>query len=193
MNGYENQQTIGQQIGLLRSEREESQEELGQAIGEARETIKHWENGTRRIKAESIVKLAKHFGVTSDFLLGISTYRRKDYSEMSLADTGIPEEFAADYIKFVSRNGDQAIKSFLSNHHFWTAMSALQSATIFAGLRDRQEILDIAVSPNGDIIDYDALQRLFAPYGIRAAAEQHLYVALDDVVSSFEQNASTNE
>lgn len=61
---------VGEMIGKLRGGI--SQEELGEALGVSRETIKHWENGTRQIKAGDLVKLAKIFEVSTDYLLGLT-------------------------------------------------------------------------------------------------------------------------
>lgn len=49
-----------------------SQEELAKAIGVSREIIQHWERGSRHIKADHLCMLAKHFGVSADWLLGLS-------------------------------------------------------------------------------------------------------------------------
>lgn len=66
---------IGVRIMQLRDERGESQEDVAKGIGESRETVRNWEVGTRKIKAESIIKLSKHFGVTADYLLGLSAIK----------------------------------------------------------------------------------------------------------------------
>jgi len=55
----------------LRTERELSTRKLGEAIGVTNSQIVRWENGTYDIKSEQIIKLAKHFGVTTDYLLGV--------------------------------------------------------------------------------------------------------------------------
>ena len=62
---------IGQRITQLRGDRQ--QQDVAAAIGVSREIMNHWEKGTRKIKAEHLIKLAKYFGVTSDFLLGLPT------------------------------------------------------------------------------------------------------------------------
>lgn len=65
------QKEIGQRIMMCRGENE-SQQQLGDAIGVSREIIQHWERGSRQIKAEHICKLAKHFGTSPDYLLGFT-------------------------------------------------------------------------------------------------------------------------
>ena len=69
---------IGERIGMLRSSMNESQQHLANALNEAatiegmkvsREIINHWERGTRHIKADHLIALADHFGVSVDYLL----------------------------------------------------------------------------------------------------------------------------
>lgn len=44
---------------------------LGKAIAVSDATICRWENGISDIKSDQLVLLAKFFGVSSDYLLGI--------------------------------------------------------------------------------------------------------------------------
>lgn len=78
-------------IGQLRGVR--SQEEVGAAIGVSRETIKHWENGTRNIKADDIIKLADYFHVSADYLLGRTLIKSpKEDLQAVCKYTGLSEE-----------------------------------------------------------------------------------------------------
>ena len=64
--------SIGARIENLRKKKGETQKELAEAVGrKSRETVNQWENNTREVKGDDIVKLAKHFGVTADYLLGL--------------------------------------------------------------------------------------------------------------------------
>lgn len=78
---------LGQRIGKLRAVNDETQQELSDAIGVSREIIAHWENGDRQIKADAIYKLAKHFNVTADYLLGISKNSSINEDEQIAAQT----------------------------------------------------------------------------------------------------------
>lgn len=63
-------QKLGQRIMSLRGEM--SQEKLGELCGVSREIIQHWERGSRQIKAENLMELAKALDVSADYLLGLS-------------------------------------------------------------------------------------------------------------------------
>ena len=56
----------------LRVEKELSQMDLAKATGISAGAIGFWETGKRIPNALAIITLAKYFGVTSDYLLGLS-------------------------------------------------------------------------------------------------------------------------
>ena len=94
---------MGQRIAGLRKGAGESQEQLAASLGEVRETVKHWENGTRQLKAKAIVKLASHFNVSSDYLLGLREVKSTDITIQGVADyTGLSEEMIIDLHKIVT-------------------------------------------------------------------------------------------
>lgn len=64
------QKDIGGRIMMLRGDT--TQQELADAVGVSREIIQHWERGSRQIKAGHLCKLARHFGVSVDYLLGLT-------------------------------------------------------------------------------------------------------------------------
>lgn len=131
MDGNKNDETIGQRIGKLRTERNESQEALAKAIDEARETIKHWENGTRRIKAESIVKLSEHFGVTSDYLLGLSNVKSTEKSvQIACEVTGLSEAAIESLTSFdleLIPHAKKTLNALLESPHFHSLLADLST------------------------------------------------------------------
>ena len=56
----------------LRLEKKLSQVQLANETGLSRSAIGFWENGQRIPLASVVIVLAKFFGVTSDYLLGLS-------------------------------------------------------------------------------------------------------------------------
>ena len=56
----------------LRLEKELSQRELAKLVNLSHTAILRWENQTRVPNAEAVVALAKFFGVTTDYLLGLT-------------------------------------------------------------------------------------------------------------------------
>lgn len=71
------QETIGTRINkLMEAQGKQTQQQLADAIGVSRELVKAWIRGSRRIQIDDLVKLAKHFNVSTDYLLGLSTAQK---------------------------------------------------------------------------------------------------------------------
>jgi len=63
---------LSQRIFELRKGKGLSQADLGQELSFTQQTIAKWEKGVAEPNSESIVRLARFFGVTTDYLLGLS-------------------------------------------------------------------------------------------------------------------------
>lgn len=55
----------------LRTEKGISQKDLGLAIGATYSAVSYWETGVNEPKISHAIALAKFFGVTTDYLLGL--------------------------------------------------------------------------------------------------------------------------
>jgi len=69
---------------MLRNERNLSQEQLAQKIGVSRSTVATYESGSRLPSFDSLIALARVFGVTTDYMLGVS-----DRKQVFLDVTGL--------------------------------------------------------------------------------------------------------
>lgn len=63
--------TFAKRLKELRTEKEITQKELADAIGVTQSIITRWEKDECEPTATVIAKIAKHFGVSSDYLLGL--------------------------------------------------------------------------------------------------------------------------
>ena len=59
-------------LKFLRDLKGLSQRDLSKATGLSQAAIVHWENNDRVPSATAVVKLAKFFGVSTDYLLGMT-------------------------------------------------------------------------------------------------------------------------
>jgi transcriptional regulator with XRE-family HTH domain len=64
-------ENFGQRLKDLRTEKNLSMKQLGNIIGVSDMAIHRWENNKADVLSESVIKLAKFFGVTTDYLLGL--------------------------------------------------------------------------------------------------------------------------
>ena len=62
---------FSEKLKELRNEQGLSVLALGKAIDVSDATICRWENGISDIKSDQLILLAKFFGVTTDYLLGL--------------------------------------------------------------------------------------------------------------------------
>lgn len=102
MDRYE----MGQRIAGLRRRAGESQEDLAASLGEIREVVKHWENGTRQLKAEAIIKLARHFDVPADYLLGLRDGESTDITIQAVTDFVGLSEKSVIVLNYLSTRGN---------------------------------------------------------------------------------------
>ena len=62
---------FGLRLKRLREQHGVTLEELGEIIGCHYFMLRDWEKGDRCLKISQLIKLAKYFGVTTDYLLGL--------------------------------------------------------------------------------------------------------------------------
>ena len=75
---------LNQRIRLLRLARNMNQVELANRLGVTKQSVSNWENDNIQPSVEMLVKLAKVFSVSTDFMLGLETKQVIDV-------TGLPE------------------------------------------------------------------------------------------------------
>lgn len=65
-------QIMAERLRLLRTERNIGQNALAKALDVSNASISYWENGKQEPSAQAVYKLAQYFGVTADYILGLS-------------------------------------------------------------------------------------------------------------------------
>lgn len=65
---------FGERLKELRQEKNISTRELALAIGVSNSIISKWEKGQRTPTIDNLYSVAVFFGVSSDFLIGLSEY-----------------------------------------------------------------------------------------------------------------------
>lgn len=79
---------LGQRIDSLRRALGWSQVELAKRLGVAKQTVSNWENDNIQPSVEMLVRLAKLFRVTTDYLLGLEDTPR-------ISTEGLPDTVVA--------------------------------------------------------------------------------------------------
>ena len=74
---------LGQRICEMRTAFCWSQVELAKRLGVAKQTVSNWENDNIQPSIEMLVRLAKLFNVTTDYLLGLENIPRLSVEGLS--------------------------------------------------------------------------------------------------------------
>lgn len=65
---------FGDNLSLLRKEKNMEQKALAKVLGVSQQTISRWENNVVEPDIKSLIKIANYFDVTTDYLLGRVDY-----------------------------------------------------------------------------------------------------------------------
>lgn len=85
---------MGDKLKELRKNNNLTQEEFGKIFGVAKNTVSYWEANTSKPDIELIKKIATHFGITTDYLLGIT---QNDIDSLERLKTALKEAGMWDY------------------------------------------------------------------------------------------------
>ena len=75
---------FSERVKALRLARSISQVELAGALGVSKQTISNWENDNILPSIEMLMKTARYFSVTTDYLLGLEQRETLDVSGLSI-------------------------------------------------------------------------------------------------------------
>lgn len=101
-----------ERLTKLRLARGWTKKEISVRIGKSQQTVGKWENGTNAPKFKDLVKLVELFGVTSDYLLGLSDTPSK-YAYPPLNDD--KEEYVGEMFKQLDEGNQDATVNFIEN------------------------------------------------------------------------------
>ena len=152
-------QTIhGERIEEIRKDNKLSQRELAAQAGISYDALRRVENGeTNTINSDMLIRLAEYFGVSTDYLLGLSNIReRRSYA---VSELGISEEAVK---RLVSRKIDpDSLNLFLVNDRF-AAITQLAKTYLLQrtlnGMLGMNAIMDYAIEgmKNASVTDPEA-------------------------------------
>ncbi|MBQ8824149.1 MAG: helix-turn-helix transcriptional regulator [Ruminococcus sp.] len=84
---------VSKRIIELRESNGETQQELADVIGITRQSLSRYELATRTINVDVLGKLAQHFNVTTDYLMGLSDVKSTEQEiKIACAVTGLSEK-----------------------------------------------------------------------------------------------------
>lgn len=111
---------VSKRIVSLREEKGETQQELANAIGITRQSLSRYEIAARTVSVEVLGALAQHFGVSADYLLGLSDVRSVEQDMQTACEvTGLTEK-AIENIQstyyYLPRKARESVKGTISRN-----------------------------------------------------------------------------
>ncbi len=73
---------LNQRIRELRTARKLNQVELAKLLGVSKQSVSNWENDNIQPSIEMLIKIAKLFGVSTDYLLGLEDVDSIDVTDL---------------------------------------------------------------------------------------------------------------
>lgn len=89
---------LGDKLQQLRKEKKLSQKEFGNILGSAESTISMYERNARQPDYDTLIKIARFFDVTIDYLLGESFEKRPSRDNMASREFDNLSEDEKEYL-----------------------------------------------------------------------------------------------
>ncbi len=96
---------LGNKLKTLRIQRQMTLKDVACRVGVSKSIVSAYENGSRRPSYEMLIKLARLFDVTTDYLLGLEQKKQLDLSGLTIAQ----QESLYNLVS-VMRQPDETIK-----------------------------------------------------------------------------------
>ncbi len=88
----------------LRKSRNLTQSELGSSVGLSKAVISKYENGLGYPNFDILIHIAKYFGVTTDYMLGVDQSKTINVSELSNSQVEVLHHLIAEFKKEPKNN-----------------------------------------------------------------------------------------
>jgi len=128
-----------ERLQLLRALNGVSQEKFAKAIGVSRMSISHYETGSRKPDIEVLLKTAEFFGVSADYLLGISDVKNIDADLQAICKTLKLSEKSIENL----RNSKGKSVNLMLNSDEWNAFADSVS-DVLKGKKDAEYLKFVA-------------------------------------------------
>ena len=88
---------FGETLRKLRHNRNLTQKELGSMVGLSKAVVSKYENSMGYPTFDVLVRIAKYFGVSTDYLLGISTSKTLDVSGLTDSQINAVQQLISEF------------------------------------------------------------------------------------------------
>lgn len=138
-----NANTFGERLTKLREDKKLTTQKLADDLSLSRVSITHYEKGQRKPDIETLTKIARYFGVSSDYLLGLSVSPTNNKSLSFVCNyLNLPDQI----IEKMKANADDTLTQILDSDEFWEIKRWLNIAIRYkAYLKPNADLAAISV------------------------------------------------
>lgn len=118
-NIMDNVTKFGERLLKLREDRNETQLDLANAIGITRQSLSRYETNERTPNIDIIYSVAKHYNVSTDYLLGLSQVQSLDNDiQIACKVTGLSDESIKN-LKLIESNNERSMTNMIISSQFF--------------------------------------------------------------------------
>ena len=103
---------IGTRIRTARKKMKISQKALANKLGVVERTVRHWELGATQIDIVALTDMSKLFGLSTDYLLGISDFTKPENKFLS-EQLGVSDQ-AATTLRYFGKSENSKVLDFIA-------------------------------------------------------------------------------
>lgn len=103
---------IGTRIRTARKKMKISQKTLADKLGVVERTVRHWELGATQIDIVALTDMSKLFGLSTDYLLGISDFTKPE-NEFLSEQLGVSDQ-AATTLRYFGKSENSKVLDFIA-------------------------------------------------------------------------------
>ena len=197
-----NDETIRKRLIWLREQRDWTQKELAERLGVPPSQINRIESGqTKTISSDLLIALSREYGVTADYLLGLSNIRSNRHAEVDML--GLSENAAR---LLISRKVDAEIVSMLLEHKRFPELvrtiKIYLDAQMTADMVARNDLYDFAARALYGMADAPGIDRQDLAQDIHTIRAQridkhemdkaHIHAVFMDMLNDIETQLNQN-
>lgn len=199
----ENVNKFGERLLKLREERNETQQQLADAIGITRQSLSRYETNERTPNIDLIYNVSKHYNVSADYLLGLADVQSLDNDiKTACKVTGLSEE-AIKAIKNIHDNdpyrilkrdimySSEILEKILLSDKFMGFLSRIGRLKGFESTLPDDQLTLKCTAPDSNGLQLDLTKKDLIEYDLQLGFDEFKNI-IEEIIKEDSNNAEHN-
>lgn len=190
---------FGERLLTLREQRNETQEQLAKAINITRQSLSRYETNERTPNIDLIYRIAKHYEISSDYLLGLTESPTieptKSAAEKYIGLSPEATEYLADMQNCdfnVPYKRTDILNMLILNRYFRNMLDDICELCCVAGAENLSSKTKYKVSGDGKTIEFKELSKEYLKLIYVHKALNGFYKIVEAIIKEVTSNAQHN-